>query len=319
MFDLSRLSIGQEFGQGADSRIYHGTYNEMHVAVKVIQVQDQEVDKERCLARLQKEFDQESSLLSRLHHPNVLKFVGAFKQEDAFCIVTEYLSEGSLRSYLNKLRNESTRLTLPTVLVLALEIARGMEYIHSQGIIHRDLKPENVLIGHGFGLKIADFGVSCEDSCSEIPESYVGTYRWMAPEMIKRKKSCNKKVDVYSFGLLLFEMISGSTPFADMSAVQVAYAVANKNPRLEIPNECSDPMKALIEQCCYSDPKKRPDFGWIVEVLEKFKADLAHDGTLKLVQDCIRQNDHKKMSFLRCFTNPSQVRISEISTLDPQD
>ncbi|KAK9673784.1 hypothetical protein RND81_12G189300 [Saponaria officinalis] len=300
-FDLSRLSIGQNFAQGADSRLYRGKYNDQDVAVKIIQVQDEEVDEKSSLARLEKQFIQEVSVLSKLHHRNVLEFIGAFRQEDVFCIITEYLPEGSLRSYLNKLRSQESRLKLQKVIVLALEIAHGMEYVHSKGIIHRDLKPENVLIDKNFlrfGLKIADFGASCEDSSSEIMDSDAGTYRWMAPEMIKGKKSCTRKVDVYSFGLVLFEMVSRRIPFAGMSPVQVAYAVVNRKLRPDIPDECPAPMKNLIEQCCCLDPKIRPDFCQIVKVLEQFEASLAHDGTLNLVQNCISQNNHKRMRFL---------------------
>lgn len=142
-----------------------------------------------------------------------------------YCVITEYLSEGSLRGYLHKLERKTV--SLQKLVTFALEIARGMEYIHSQGIVHRDLKPENVLISEEFHLKIADFGIACEEAYRDVFTDDPGTYRWMAPEMIKRKHY-GRKVDVYSFGLILWEMVTGRIPYEEMTPIQAAYAVVNK-------------------------------------------------------------------------------------------
>lgn len=154
-----------------------------------------------------------------------MQLVAACRKPPVFCIITEYLSGGSLRAFLHKL--ERTALPMQKLIAISLEIARGMEYIHSQGVIHRDLKPENILFDEEFCLKIADFGIACEaafcDSLAEDP----GTYRWMAPEMIKRK-AYNRKVDVYSFGLVLWEMVTGTIPYEEMTPIQAAFAVVNK-------------------------------------------------------------------------------------------
>lgn len=135
------------------------------------------------------------------------------------------MSEGSLRAFLRKLGLQS--LPLEKIILIALEIARGMQYIHSQGVIHRDLKPENILINEDFHMKIADFGIACEEARFDPFGDVPGSYRWMAPEMI-RNKPHGRKVDVYSFGLILWEMVSGSTPFAQMTPIQAAYAMVNK-------------------------------------------------------------------------------------------
>lgn len=152
-----------------------------------------------------------------------------------FCVITEYLSKGSLRAYLHKLEDNNNNnavqekgiLSLEMIVKMALDIARGMEYVHSQGIIHRDLKPENILLTQDFHLKIADFGVSCKEGCCDVVLDDPGTYRWMAPEMIK-KKSYDHKVDVYGFGLILWEMVAGDLPYKDMTSIQAAFAVMHK-------------------------------------------------------------------------------------------
>lgn len=155
----------------------------------------------------------------------LMQFVGECRKPPVFCIVTEYLSAGSLRAYLHKLEHKSV--PLQKLIAMALDISQGMEYVHSQGIIHKDLKPENILINQDFQLKIADFGIACEEAHCDLLCDDPGTYRWMAPEIIKRKHY-DRKVDVYSFGLILWEMMTGFIPYEDMTPVQAAFAVVNK-------------------------------------------------------------------------------------------
>ncbi|KDP20979.1 hypothetical protein JCGZ_21450 [Jatropha curcas] len=287
--DMSQLFLGLRFAHGAHSRLYHGVYKDEPVAVKIIRAPDDDENGTLAL-RLKNQYDREVTLLSRLHHPNVIRFVAACKKPAVYCVITEYLSEGSLRAYLHKL--EHKLLPLPKLIAIALDIARGMEYIHSQGVIHRDLKPENVLIDQEFHLKIADFGIACEEAYCDALADDPGTYRWMAPEMIK-KKSYGRRVDVYSFGLILWEMVAGTIPYEDMNPIQAAFAVVNKNLRPVVPRDCPPAMRALIEQCWSLQPEKRPEFWQIVKVLEEFESSLARDGTLNLVQNPTFQ-DHKK-------------------------
>ncbi|CAN8248448.1 unnamed protein product [Cochlearia groenlandica] len=276
--DMSKLFFGHKFAHGLHSRLYHGKYEDKAVAVKLITVPED--DENGCLrARLAKQFTREVTLLSRLCNTNVIKFVGAYKDPPVYCVLTEYLSEGSLRSFLHRPENRS--LPLKKLIEFALDIARGMEYIHSRHIIHRDLKPENVLIDEDFHLKIADFGIACEEEYCDIVADDPGTYRWMAPEMIKRKPH-GRKADVYSFGLLLWEMVAGAIPYEDMSPVQAAFAVVHKNIRPAIPGDCPGAMKALIEQCWSVSADKRPEFWQIVKVLEQFKVSLDSEGSLNL-------------------------------------
>ncbi|GER31629.1 lectin kinase [Striga asiatica] len=215
--------------------------------------------------------------------------VAAFRKPAVFCIITEYLPEGSLRAYLHKYKDS---LPMPKLISMALDIAKGMEYIHSQGVIHRDLKPENILITHDFHLKVADFGIACEEAYCDLLADDPGTYRWMAPEMIKRKKY-GRKVDVYGFGLILWELVAGAIPYEDMTPIQAAFAVVNKNLRPAVPKDCAPAMKALIEQCWSLHPDKRPEFWQIVKVLEEFDSSLALDGTLNLVQNPIFHDPKK--------------------------
>lgn len=135
------------------------------------------------------------------------------------------MAGGSLRKFLHE--QESNLLPYDLVLKLSLDVARGMSYLHSQGIIHRDLKSENILVGEDLSVKVADFGISCLEFQSGSGKGFTSTYRWMAPEMIKGKNH-TRKVDVYSFGIVLWELVTLQIPFHDMTPEQAAYAVAHK-------------------------------------------------------------------------------------------
>ncbi|KAF5730087.1 serine/threonine-protein kinase HT1-like [Tripterygium wilfordii] len=209
--DMSQLLIGNKFASGRHSRIYRGIYKHRDVAIKLISQPEEDED---LAAMLDGQFTSEVALLFRLQHPNIITFIAACKKPPVFCIITEYLAGGSLRKYLHHQEPNSVPLNL--VLKLALDIARGMQYLHSQGVLHRDLKSENLLLDEYMCVKVADFGISCLESQCGSAKGFTGTYRWMAPEMIKEKHH-TKKVDVYSFGIVLWELLTAMIPFDDMT------------------------------------------------------------------------------------------------------
>ncbi|WOG99492.1 hypothetical protein DCAR_0518844 [Daucus carota subsp. sativus] len=245
--DMSQLFIGNKFASGRHSRIYRGVYKDRDVAIKIIS---------------QPEEDSEFGCFSGE------AFFAACKKAPVYCIITEYLAGGSLRAYLHQ--QEPYSLPINLVLKFAIDIARGMQYLHSQGVLHRDLKSENLLLGEDMCVKVADFGISCLESQCGSAKGFTGTYRWMAPEMIKGKAQ-TKKVDVYSFGIVLWELLTSLTPFDNMTPEQAAFAVCQKNARPPLPSACPAAFHHLINQCWASNPRKRPDFNKIITTLESFE------------------------------------------------
>ncbi|KAI4336134.1 hypothetical protein L6164_014702 [Bauhinia variegata] len=271
--DMSQLYIGSKFASGRHSRIYRGIYKQRDVAIKLISQPEEDAD---LAVQLENQFNSEVALLFRLRHPNIITFIAACKKPPVFCIITEYLAGGSLRKYLQQQEPHSVPHKL--VLKLALDIAKGMQYLHSQGILHRDLKSENLLLGEDMCVKVADFGISClESQCSrDSARGFTGTYRWMAPEMIKEKHH-TKKVDVYSFAIVLWEILTAQTPFENMTPEQAAFAVTHKNARPPLPPGCPLAFSHLINRCWSSNPDKRPHFDEIVSILESYWESLEED------------------------------------------
>ncbi|XP_047314313.1 serine/threonine/tyrosine-protein kinase HT1-like [Impatiens glandulifera] len=269
--DMSQLLIGNKFASGRHSRIYRGIYKQIDVAIKLISQPEEDSE---LADFLEKQFKSEVALLFPLRHPNIITFVAACKKTPVYCIITEYLSGGSLRKYLHQ--QEPYSLPPSLVLRLALDIARGLQYLHAQGILHRDLKSENLLLGEDMVVKVADFGISCLESQCGSAKGFTGTYRWMAPEMIKEKHH-TKKVDVYSFGIVLWELLTALTPFEDMTPEQAAFAVCQKNARPPMPASCPKAFRHLVNRCWSSNPNKRPHFDEIVDTLESYSASLEDD------------------------------------------
>ncbi|XP_047058604.1 serine/threonine-protein kinase A-Raf-like [Lolium rigidum] len=290
--DRSKLLIGPRFAAGAHSRLFNGIYMEVPVAVKFIRQPDEQEDAELAL-QLEKQFNTEIATLSRLQHRNVIKLIGACSSPPVFCVITEFLPGGSLRAFLHKQEHKS--LPLDKIISVGLDIANGMAYIHSQGVVHRDVKPENIIFDAEWCAKIVDFGIACEEAYCDPLANDPGTFRWMAPEMMKHKPY-GRKVDVYSFGLILWEMLTGSVPYEDLTPFQAAFAVFDKNVRPAIPSSCPAALRVLIEQCWALQVDKRPEFFQIVQLLEKFKMVQDRDGTLDNMpsSNCLETHDHKK-------------------------
>ncbi|KAH7445732.1 hypothetical protein KP509_01G022100 [Ceratopteris richardii] len=258
--DPLRLVMGAAFAQGAFGRLYRGTYNGEDVAVKILERPESNI--ERALA-MEQQFAQEVMMLATLRHENVVRFLGACRKPLVWCIVTEYAKGGSLRGTLSRKRPMPLRLAVKH----ALDIARGMEYLHSFSIIHRDLKSDNLLIVDK-SIKIADFGVARIEVQTEGMTPETGTYRWMAPEMILHR-AYNHKVDVYSFGIVLWELVTGNIPFQNMTAVQAAFAVVNRGVRPDIPPDCPSVLISIMTRCWDTNPEVRPSFSEVVQLLEQ--------------------------------------------------
>ncbi|KAI3732586.1 hypothetical protein L1987_63792 [Smallanthus sonchifolius] len=271
LVDPKLLFIGAKIGEGAHGKVYQGRYGDEIVAIKVLNRGSKTEER----VALESRFAREVNMMSRVKHENLVKFIGACK-DPLMVIVSELLPGMSLRKYLGSIR--PNQLDLRLALNFALDIARAMDCLHANGIIHRDLKPDNLLLtANQKSVKLADFGLAREETVTEMMTAETGTYRWMAPELYStvtlrqgEKKHYNNKVDVYSFGIVLWELVTNRMPFEGMSNLQAAYAAAFKQERPNLSDDISPELAFIIQSCWVEDPNLRPSFDQIIRMLNTF-------------------------------------------------
>ncbi|XP_052152016.1 serine/threonine-protein kinase CTR1-like isoform X1 [Oryza glaberrima] len=257
------LELKERVGAGSFGTVYRADWHGSDVAVKVLT--DQDVGEAQL-----KEFLREIAIMKRVRHPNVVLFMGAVTKCPHLSIVTEYLPRGSLFRLINK-ASAGEMLDLRRRLRMALDVAKGINYLHclNPPIVHWDLKTPNMLVDKNWSVKVGDFGLSRFKANTFISsKSVAGTPEWMAPEFLRGEPS-NEKCDVYSFGVILWELMTMQQPWNGLSPAQVVGAVAFQNRRLPIPQETVPELAALVESCWDDDPRQRPSFSSIVDTLKK--------------------------------------------------
>ncbi|CAN1856375.1 Probable serine/threonine-protein kinase SIS8 [Linum perenne] len=254
------ITVGERIGLGSYGEVYHGEWHGTEVAVKKFLVQDISGE---SLA----EFKSEVQIMKRLRHPNVVLFMGAVTRSPNLSIVTEFLPRGSLYRLLHRPNNQ---LDERRRLRMALDAARGMNYLHSSTpvIVHRDLKSPNLLVDKNWVVKVCDFGLSrMKHSTFLSSRSTAGTAEWMAPEVLRNEPS-DEKCDVYSYGVILWELCTMQQPWGGMNPMQVVGAVGFQHRRLEIPNDMDSTIADIIRSCWQTDPRMRPSFAEIMAALK---------------------------------------------------
>ncbi|KAI3823566.1 hypothetical protein L1987_05005 [Smallanthus sonchifolius] len=254
------LVIGEQIGQGSCGTVYHAMWYGSDVAVKVFLRQEYSDD-------VMLSFRQEVSLMKKLRHPNILLFMGAVTSPQRLCIVTEFLPRGSL---FRLLKRNTTKLDWRRRVHMAMDIARGMNYLHHchPPIIHRDLKSSNLLVDKNWNVKVGDFGLSrIKHETYLTTKTGKGTPQWMAPEVL-RNEQADEKSDIYSFGVVLWELTTEKIPWDSLNSMQVIGAVGFMNQQLDIPKDVDPQWASLIQSCCCSEPQARPSFQ---EILDKLK------------------------------------------------
>ncbi|CAM0909189.1 unnamed protein product [Alopecurus aequalis] len=270
--DLEELS---ELGSGTFGTVYHGKWRGSDVAIKRIN--------DRCFAgkpseqdKMRHDFWNEASNLADLHHPNVVAFYGVVLDGPGGSIatVTEYMVNGSLRTALLK---NSKSLDRRKRLIIAMDTAFGMEYLHNKNIVHFDLKSDNLLVNLRDPqrpiCKVGDLGLSKVKCQTLISGGVRGTLPWMAPELLNGSSSLvSEKVDVFSFGIVLWELLTGEEPYADLHYGVIIGGIVSNTLRPQVPESCDPEWRSLMEQCWATEPSERPSFTQIAVRLRSMAA-----------------------------------------------
>ncbi|GFQ04967.1 serine/threonine-protein kinase ctr1 [Phtheirospermum japonicum] len=211
------LHIKERVGAGSFGTVHRADWHGSDVAVKVLTLQDFREDQ-------LKEFLREVAIMKRVRHPNVVLFMGAVTKRPHLSIVTEYLPRGSLfrlihRPAAGEMLDQRRRLRM------ALDVAKGINYLHrlTPPIVHWDLKTPNLLVDKNWTVKVCDFGLSRFKANTFISsKSVAGTPEWMAPEFLRGEPS-NEKSDVFSFGVILWELVTLQQPWSGLGPAQVIH------------------------------------------------------------------------------------------------
>ncbi|XP_058083666.1 serine/threonine-protein kinase VIK-like [Magnolia sinica] len=265
------MNEGTLIGEGSFGEVYLVKWRGTEVAAKTIR------SSVASNLRVKSIFMKELAMWQWLRHPNIVQYLGVLKDTEPLTFLTEYLRNGSLHDILRK----KGRLDAPSAVAYALDIARGMNYLHQlkpHPIIHRDLKPRNILLDEAGHLKVADFGLSKIAQEKDMHGSYkmtggIGSYRYMAPE-VYRRESYRKSVDVFSFAFIVQEMFEGRPSNKSESPEAVADKRAYEDSRPSLSSIYPEEIKTLLKECWHKDPERRPSFEDIIARLEIIQENL---------------------------------------------
>jgi serine/threonine protein kinase len=278
MIDVCKMAYknvkrGKQIGTGASAIVYEVNWLGKQLAEKCFNGPETEA------------FKKEMSLLAGLSHPNILPLFCVITRADSCSLVTELMDQNLHELMVNRRDNEDSTNHPPFQVLEAvdimLQVAEGMRYLHVNKVVHRDLKSMNILVkceehaGHVY-VKVADFGLSKvkEASCtySNITLNQ-GTTRWMAPELFNISKYLNVgtsesnsplkypfKADIYSFGMVCHEILTGLVPFHDCNLTGLRERILEEGLRPPIPEHCPEELSKLITTCYHSNPATRPSF-----------------------------------------------------------
>lgn len=213
-------------------------------------------------------FKQEVTILAKLRHPNLILFMG-YCLTPELCIVSEFMHKGCLYNILRE--NDGVPMANGYTEVVLVSVARAMAYLHSREppILHLDLKSPNILIDNAWRVKITDFGLSRLRNRTLVSGNGGGhgTPHWMSPETIRGER-IDEKSDVYSYGVIIWELLTGKVPWSNKNPIQVIAAVGFKNRHLPRPDHPNTALITLMESCFAPEAHNRPSFAEILTELD---------------------------------------------------
>ena len=244
--------IGQKIGEGGMGQVYLGQHKTLHTkaAIKVLF---------HALAndsRFRERFLQEASSQSSLQHPNIAQVLDYVEQDGQYYLVMEYLAGGTLSEAI-----ERGAIPIPQALSWARQALKALDYAHQHRIIHRDVKPSNIMLDRNGQARVLDFGIAMVMGGRRLTSSGVaiGTAEYMSPEQITRPQAVDHRTDVYSMGIVLYEMLTGKLPFEGESEYNVKNAQVHQPPpsMRSINPAIPEPLEYIVLRAIAKDPNQR--------------------------------------------------------------
>ncbi|XP_075929047.1 ephrin type-B receptor 2-like isoform X1 [Petromyzon marinus] len=288
--DISCVTIEQVIGSGEFGEVCRGRLRmpgkrEMYVAIKTL--------KSAYTEKQRRDFLSEASIMGQFDHPNIIRLEGVVTKSRPVMIVTEFMENGSLDSFL---RQNDGQFTVIQLVGMLRGIAAGMKYLSDMNYVHRDLAARNILVNSNLVCKVSDFGLSRfleNDPTDPTYTSGMGgkiPIRWTAPEAIQYRKFTSAS-DVWSYGIVMWEVMSyGERPYWDMTNEDVINAV-EQDYRLPAPMDCPAALHQLMLDCWQKSRNDRPKFGQIVSTLDKM---IRNPASLKAMS-CVTSADSQPL------------------------
>jgi eukaryotic-like serine/threonine-protein kinase len=241
-----------KLGEGGMGVVYRARYvvDNRHVAVKLL---PQDVANSTILSR----FERELEILKTLRHPNIVRSFGGTCEGNQRFYAMELVEGGTL----DKLLEERGKFSAEVAIQFALQMSSGLAYAHERGVVHRDVKPGNFLLTSAGKLKLSDFGLATVEAATKITAAgkTMGTFPYMAPEQIRGRPPVSPQTDLYALGCVIFEMLTGRTPFIGETPAEVMHKHLDaKPPRVSEFADCPMGLESLVRDLLQKEPTDRP-------------------------------------------------------------
>ncbi len=247
---IGKYLLTEEVGRGGSGVIYKAKDLELgrYVAIKKL------INSEFLSEDNKSRFNKEAITLASLSHPSIMS-VYEILQDDSNSIVMEFLDGLNLESFI-----KYKKPNLDTILYIFIQIGEALSYLHSKNIIHRDIKPENITIIGKNMVKVTDFGIAMFKNDSDtLNDSLVGTLNYMSPEQLYNSKTLDSRSDIFSFGVMMYQLFTGELPFKGDDAQEVITKIFSKVPEKpsSLNQNLNSEMDEIILQALEKDPEKR--------------------------------------------------------------
>ena len=248
MFIADRYEILEQIGTGGMSDVYKAKCHKLnrYVAIKVLK---KEFNEDRVFVS---KFRAEAQSAAGLAHPNIVNVYDVGDEDGIYYIVMELVEGITLKKYIEK----RGRIPYKEAVSIAIQVAKGMEAAHSHHIIHRDIKPQNIIISKDGKVKVTDFGIAKAATSSTINSSAMGSVHYISPEQARGGYS-DERSDIYSFGVTLFEMVTGIVPFDGDSTVSVA--VRHIQEEIPVPSTVAENIPVSIDKIILKCTQKKTE------------------------------------------------------------
>lgn len=263
-----RYQIESLVGMGGMANVYRGTDTRTGNAIAVKVLKEEFLDNEELVRR----FKNESKAISILNHPNIVKVYDVSVTDRLQYIVMEYVDGITLKEYL---KQRGGALTWKETVHFATQVLSALQHAHSKGIIHRDVKPQNIMLLADGSIKMMDFGIArfSRAQSQTVSDKAIGSVHYISPEQAKGERT-DARTDIYSVGVMLYEMLSGRLPFDGDGAVSIAIMQISEKPKplAEIAPQTPAGLRQITEKAMEKDPDKRYQSAQeMLAAIEEFK------------------------------------------------